>query len=41
LGHSSSRITQEIYQHTLATQQHQAALDVEAALFGGTARKQE
>ena len=41
LGHSSSRITQEIYQHTLATQQHQAAFDVEAALFGGTARKQE
>jgi integrase len=34
LGHSSARITQEIYQHTLATQQGQAALDVEAALFG-------
>jgi integrase len=34
MGHSSSRITQEIYQHTLSTQHQQAALDVEAALFG-------
>jgi integrase len=34
LGHSSARTTQEIYQHVLSNQQHQAALDVEAALFG-------
>jgi integrase len=34
LGHASARITQEIYQHVLAGQQQQAALDVEAALFG-------
>jgi integrase len=33
LGHSSARITQEIYQHTLATHQYQAAPDVEAVLF--------
>jgi integrase len=34
LGHSSARITQEIYQHTFAGQQQQAARDVEVALFG-------
>jgi integrase len=34
LRHSSARITQEIYQHVLSGQQRQAALDVEAALFG-------
>ena len=36
LGHSSARITQEIYQHTLAGQQHDAARAVEARLFGET-----
>jgi len=34
LGHSSARITQDIYQHVLSGQQQQAARDVEAALFG-------
>ena len=34
LGHSSARITQEIYQHTLAGQQHEAARAVETRLFG-------
>jgi integrase len=39
LGHSSARVTQDIYQHVLSGQQQQAALDVEAALFKGTAKE--
>jgi integrase len=34
LGHASAQTTQDIYQHVLSGQQRQAAIDVEAALFG-------